>query len=101
MRTLVGIGPAWRGVAYSRSEWLRRTIGVVAGPAATELMQRSPLDARVPEGTRVVSIISPGDRVIPRASAELGEVVELSEPVRHEHLPAQTDAILNALSLRG
>lgn len=101
VRTLVGVGPAWRGVAYSRSEALRRTIGVVAGPGAKELLRRAPLDARVPARTRVVSIVSGGDRIIPRASADLGEVVELAEPVRHEHLPAQTEAILSALRWRG
>lgn len=101
VRTLVGVGPAWRGVAFSRSEILRRAIGAVAGPGAADLLRRVPLDAVSPPGTRVVSIVSSGDRVVARASSVLGEVVELPHPVRHEHLPAQAEAIISALRWRG
>lgn len=100
VRTLVGVGPAWRGVAFSRSEGLRRAVGRVAGPGAVQLLRRTPFEVSEPAGTRVVSLVSSGDRVVPRASSALGEVIELPDPVRHEHLPAQAEAIVSALRWR-
>lgn len=102
VRTLVGIGAAYRGVplGVGRIAVIRhRIIGRIGGPAYRQLMVPAPLAASLPVGTRVVSLVSDADGIVPRTSAELGEVRRL-HGVRHEHLPQQTEAILAALAWR-
>ncbi|MDO5670417.1 MAG: alpha/beta fold hydrolase [Corynebacterium sp.] len=95
VRTLVGVGACFRGLPLPRPA-LRRAIPLVMGRGAGDLMSAEPFPAKIPEGTRVVSLISDADTIVPAWSGELGEVRHLSG-VRHEHLPAQADAILDAL----
>jgi hypothetical protein len=59
-------------------------------------MTAEPFTAELPARTRVVSLVSDADTIVPAASSDLGEVRPLTG-VRHEHLPAQADAILDAL----
>ncbi|MGP6174562.1 alpha/beta fold hydrolase [Corynebacterium sp. A21] len=102
VRTLVGIGAAYRGVprGIGRAAAVRhRIIARVGGPAYHQLMVLAPLAAEVPAGTRVVSLISDADIIVPASSASLGEVRQL-HGVRHEHLPQQSSAILEALAWR-
>lgn len=98
VRTLVGVGPAYRGAPYlKRNRLLPTVLGIVAGPAFPELMNPNP--APVPEvtGTRIVSIISPVDHTVPKQSSLVGEVIELTDPIPHALLPYQTDVILEHL----
>ena len=95
VRTLVGVGACFKGLPLPRRA-LRRAIPLVMGRGAGDLMTATPFDAAVPEGTRVVSLISDADTIVPAWSSELGEVRRL-HGVRHEHLPGQADAILDAL----
>ncbi|AGF73391.1 alpha/beta fold hydrolase [Corynebacterium halotolerans] len=99
VRTLVGLGAAFRGLPPARNRLLGWGIGTVMGVGARELMVPQPLDAVVPEGTRVVSIVSDADRVVPTDSSRLGELVEV-HGVRHEHLPGLAAEITDALGWR-
>ncbi len=99
VRTLVGVGAVFRGLPPARNRLLGWGIKVVMGVGARELMVPEPLDAVEPEGTRVVSLISAADRVVPSDSSRLGEVVEIPD-VRHEHLPGRADEIVAALRWR-
>lgn len=96
VRTLVGLGAAFRGIPYRGPDWLRRAAGVVAGPSLAQLLCAEPWPVEVPAGTRVVSIHSTIDRVVPASSSELGEVIALPG-IRHEHLPQVTHPVLAAL----
>lgn len=103
VRTLVGIGASYRGVPRRDTpgaKLINHALGRVGGPAYRQLMVPAPLTADLPEHTRVVSLVSDGDTIVPPSSAELGEVHRLPG-VRHEHLPQQTGAILRALAWRG
>lgn len=102
VRTLVGIGAAWHGVPLApgrRGRLLRGALGIVGGRAYRQLLLEKPLTAEVPAGTRVVSVVSDADRIVPPHAARLGEVQPLTG-VAHEHLPQQTEAILIALAWR-
>lgn len=102
IRTLVGVGAAWRGVPLApgrRGRVLRGLLGAVGGPAYRQLLLSTPLTAEVPEHTRVVSVVSDADRIVPSATARLGEVHKITG-IHHEHLPQQTGPILNALQWR-
>lgn len=102
VRTLVGIGAAWHGVPLApgrRGRLLRSALGVVGGRAYRQLLLDTPLPTEVPAGTRVVSVVSDADRIVPPHAAQLGEVQPLTG-VAHEHLPQQTEAILTALAWR-
>lgn len=97
VRTLVGVGAAFRGLPAPRNPVVRRGIGTVMGRGALDLLTREPWAAEVPAGTRVVSIISDADRIVPRESSDLGEVVEV-HGVRHEYLPSLAREISAALA---
>lgn len=99
VRTLVGLGAVFRGLSPAPNRVLRWGAGALLGVGARELLVSEPFEATVPGGTRVVSLYSGVDRVVPAESSRLGEVVELSD-VRHEHLPGQAEAILRALAWR-
>lgn len=102
VRTLVGIGAAWRGVPLApgrRGQLMRGVLGVVGGRAYRQLLLAEPLPAELPAGTRVISVVSDADRIVPPQTARLGQVHPLPG-VAHEHLPQQTDAILSALDWR-
>lgn len=102
VRTLVGIGAAWHGVPFApgrRGRLLRAALGIVGGRAYRQLLLEEPLSAEIPSGTRVVSVVSDADRIVPPHAARLGEVHSLTG-VAHEHLPQQTEAILTALDWR-
>ena len=96
VRTLVGVGAAFRGLPLPPNPVVRRGVGVVMGRGAGDLLTAAPFAAVAPEGTRVVSLISDADRVVPSASSELGEVRRL-RGVRHEHLPGLAGDIIDAL----
>lgn len=91
VRTLIGLGAAWRGVPATP---FPRLLKWVAGPAFRQLQTR--FEARVPARTRVVSIISDADTVVPAWSSTLGEVIRLPG-VHHAHLPNQVEVIIKAL----
>lgn len=93
VRTLVGVGACFRGLPLPPRRLVRKAIPLVMGRGASDLMTADPFPADVPEGTRVVSLVSDGDTVVP---ASLGEVRPL-HGVRHEHLPGQATAIIDAL----
>lgn len=102
VRTLVGLGASYRGVPRRDTpgaRLLNQALGRVGGLAYRQLMVPVPLRAELPAHTRVVSLVSDRDTVVPPSSAELGEVHRLPG-VRHEHLPQQTGAILRALAWR-
>ena len=99
MRTLVGVGAAFRGLPLPPNPVVRRGVGIVMGRGAGDLMTATPFEAEVPAGTRVVSLISDADRVVPSASSELGEIVRI-HGVRHEHLPGLAEPIIDALEWR-
>ncbi len=99
VRTLVGLGAVFRGLPPGPNRLLRWGVGVVAGDGARELMVAEPFEATVPQDTRVVSLYSGVDRVVPAGSSRLGEVVELPG-VRHEYLPGEAEAICRALAWR-
>ncbi|QGU05501.1 alpha/beta fold hydrolase [Corynebacterium comes] len=96
VRTLVGVGAAFRGLPPPPNPAVRLGVGIVMGRGADDLMTRVPFEAAAPEGTRVVSLISDADRVVPAASSELGEVRRISG-IRHEHLPGLAADIIAAL----
>lgn len=102
IRTLVGVGAAYRGVPLRqdrRGLLLRTALGVIGGPAYHQMMVKSLLPVALPAKTRVVSVVSDLDRIVPPESAELGEVHRITG-IRHEHLPQQREAILAALDWR-
>ncbi|MGD7001400.1 esterase/lipase family protein [Corynebacterium halotolerans] len=102
VRTLVGVGAAWRGVPLApgrRGRIIRGALGLVGGPAYRQLLLTAPLEATAPYRTRVVSLVSDADRIIPPATASLGEV-RMLRGVAHEHLPQQSAPILEALDWR-
>lgn len=96
VRTLVGVGACFRGLPLPPRRLVRRAVPLVMGRGAGDLMTATPFPAAIPEGTRVVSLVSDGDTIVPAASASLGEVRPL-RGVLHEHLPAQASAIIDAL----
>lgn len=91
VRTLIGLGASWRGVPPTRFPQLLEWI---AGPAFRQLQQR--FEARVPEGTTVVSIVSDSDTVVPAWSSTLGKVITVSG-VHHAHIPNQVETIIAQL----
>lgn len=97
VRTLVGVGAAFRGLPAPRNPVVRRGIGTVMGRGALDLLTREPWAVEVPAGTRVVSIVSDADRIVPRESSGLGEIVEVHS-VRHEYLPSLAGQISAALA---
>lgn len=97
VRTLVGVGAAFRGLPAPRNPVVRRGIGTVMGRGALDLLTREPWAVEVPVGTRVVSIVSDADRIVPRESSGLGEIVEV-RGVRHEYLPSLAGQISAALA---
>lgn len=99
VRTLVGLGAAFRGLPLPANPVVRHGVSIVMGRGAGDLMTRVPFEAVVPEGTRVVSLISDTDWFVPAASSEIGEIHRL-HGTRHEHLPGLADAILTALEWR-
>lgn len=99
VRTLVGLGAAFRGLPLPPNLVVRHGVTIVMGRGAGDLMTRVPFEAVVPEGTRVVSLISDTDWFVPAASSEIGEIHRL-HGTRHEHLPGLADAILTALEWR-
>ena len=96
VRTLVGVGACFRGLPLPPRRAVRAAIPLVMGRGAGDLMTAEPFTAELPARTRVVSLVSDADTIVPAASSDLGEVRPLTG-VRHEHLPAQADAILDAL----
>lgn len=99
VRTLVGLGAAFRGVPYRGRPWLLRAAGAIAGPGVAEVLRPEPWEASAPAGTRVVSIVSSADRVVPVSSADVGELVRI-DGVIHENLPQVTRPVLEALDWR-
>lgn len=102
VRTLVGVGTPYRGVPLGQGglgPLLRAALGVIGGPAYRQMMVESPFPTPLPAKTRVVSVVSDIDRIVPPESAELGEVHRITG-VHHEHLPQQREAILTALDWR-
>ncbi|HZK32462.1 MAG TPA: hypothetical protein VFC72_06080, partial [Corynebacterium sp.] len=79
--------------------WLLRAASLIAGPGAADVLRPEPWEVRAPARTRVVSIVSSADRVVPLSSAELGEVVYISGVI-HENLPQVTGPLLDALDWR-
>ena len=69
-------------------------IAAAAGAAPQALAEAS-----APAGTRVVSIVSSADRVVPVSSARLGKLVRI-DGVIHENLPQVTRPVLEALDWR-
>lgn len=96
VRTLVGLGACYRGVPITYR--FPRLVKLVMGPAYTELTETKNFTLEEPSGTRVVSIVSDADRIVPESSATLGEVVRVSGK-RHEILPQLTPEIMDALDL--
>ncbi|MCS5480672.1 alpha/beta hydrolase [Corynebacterium sp. YIM 101645] len=96
VRTLVGLGAAFRGLPLPPNPVVRRGVSIVMGRGAGDLMTPEPFEAVVPEGTRVVSLISDTDWFVPTASSEIGEVRRL-RGTRHEHLPGLAGDIITAL----
>lgn len=96
VRTLVGVGAAFRGLPLPPNPVVRRGVGLVMGRGADDLMTAVPFAAAVPAGTRVVSLISDADQVVPATSAELGEIRRICG-IRHEHLPGLAGDIIDAL----
>lgn len=88
--TLVGVGACWRGVPNTR---LNRLSSVLGAGYRDATIAREP---QLPIETRVVSVVSDTDRIVPVASASLGEVI-MVHGVLHGHLGNQADAILRAL----
>ncbi|RSZ61587.1 alpha/beta fold hydrolase [Corynebacterium hylobatis] len=96
VRTLVGLGAAFRGLPLPPNPVVRHGVSIVMGRGAGDLMTSVPFEAVVPEGTRVVSLISDTDWFVPAASSEIGEVRRL-RGTRHEHLPGLAGDIITAL----
>jgi pimeloyl-ACP methyl ester carboxylesterase len=96
VRTLVGLGAAFRGLPLPPNPVVRRGVGIVMGRGAGDLLTAVPFDAVIPEGTRVVSLISDTDRIVPATSSDFGEVRRL-RGTRHEHLPGLAGDIIAAL----
>lgn len=99
VRTLVGVGAAFRGLPLPPNPVVRHGVSLVMGRGAGDLLTRVPFEAIVPEGTRVVSLISEVDRVVPAYSSEIGLVRRLPA-TRHEHLPGMAEDIIDALGWR-
>lgn len=102
VRTLVGIGAIYRGVPRGGTlgaKLFHTALGTLGGPAYRQIMVSTPMSAALPQHTRVISLVSDRDSIVPVSSAELGEIRRL-KGVRHEHLPQQTEAILQALAWR-
>lgn len=93
VRHLIGVGACFYGIPHLIR--FPRLTAMILGPAITELSQ--PLSATIPEQTRVTSLISRADTIVPPSSSLLGEVRYLSENIRHEHLPQQVKPIIAAL----
>lgn len=96
VRTLVGVGATFRGLPPLKNIAIRHGIHMFMGRGAIELMVKTPLSAEIPAGTRVVSIISDADRIVPRSSSELGEIIQV-KGIRHEYLPSLARDITQAL----
>lgn len=94
VRTLVGLGACYRGVP--RRPRFPRLTRKLLGSAYVQLTEVARFSDAVPEGTRVVSIVSDADAVVPASSSRLGEVVSV-RGVRHERLPQLGAAIVQAL----
>lgn len=98
VRTLVGLGACYKGVPISYR--FPRLVHWIGGPALTQLTKTTRFVLSEPKGTRVVSIISSADRIVPESSSTLGEIIHI-DGVRHEILPQQTREIMAALGLSG
>lgn len=94
VRTLVGLGACYRGVP--RRPRFPRVTRAVLGAAYVQLTEVRRFSDAVPEGTRVVSIVSDADAVVPASSSSLGEVVAV-RGVRHERMPQLGAVIIQAL----
>lgn len=95
MPTLVGVAACWRGVPRTGLARLSPLLGKGYRDA---LAPREPRQVRLPEHTRVVSVVSDVDATVPVASASLGEVI-MVRGVHHAHMANQADAIMQALRL--
>ncbi|MHA2788750.1 lipase family alpha/beta hydrolase [Corynebacterium sp. S7] len=96
--TIVGLGASWRGVPVTGNPVSRWFQAKVLGESFVDIMRPEPAKAPIPEGVRVVSIISSEDKQVPESSSRLGTVVCLG-PVVHGDLPLHTDAVKWALRM--
>lgn len=97
VRTLVGLAPAYDGLLTALPGWLVLLASLVLGPGIRDIARPHPWDIELPARTRVVSIVSTADRVVKPTA--VGDVVDI-HGVRHEHMPAQTAPIIDALQWR-
>ncbi|RNE49848.1 alpha/beta fold hydrolase [Corynebacterium alimapuense] len=96
IRTVVGLGATFRGLPQPPNPLLRHGIRAVMGRGAVEIMTSTPFPVTVPKETRVVSVVSATDQVVPAASSELGDIISVSD-TRHEYLPSLATEIISAL----
>ncbi|SFG51640.1 lipase family alpha/beta hydrolase [Corynebacterium spheniscorum] len=96
--TLIGLGACWRGVPTMRARWAEWMVRLIGGKAFTQIKQPLPFSPQLPEGVKVVSVVSDADTVVPADSATLGTVVPISG-VSHRKLPGETGLIRRLLDL--
>ncbi|MCK7643398.1 alpha/beta fold hydrolase [Corynebacterium sp. CCM 8835] len=74
VRTLVGLGACFRGQPVAWNPLVRALVTAVTGPSLVQLMCDAEIDAPIPDGLRVISIVSDNDRIVDPASSQVGEV---------------------------
>ncbi|MBI9001092.1 alpha/beta hydrolase [Corynebacterium sp. CCM 9185] len=97
VRTLVGLGACFRGQPVAWNPLVRALVTAVTGPSLVQLMCDAKIDAPIPEGVRVISIISDNDRVVDPSSSRIGEV-RWVEGTSHALLTKHAEEVAQALS---
>lgn len=98
IHTLIGLGACWRGVPTMRARWAEWLVRIIGGKAFSQIKQPLPFSPQLPEGVKVLSVVSDSDTVVPADSAALGTVVPISG-VSHRKLPEETRLIRRLLDL--
>ncbi|PRQ11499.1 hypothetical protein C1Y63_05705 [Corynebacterium sp. 13CS0277] len=94
--TVVGLGAPFKGHPIEGTVLTRFAVRHLFGPAHDQLYAHEHQPRAVPEGLRVVSIISDNDQIVDREVAEFGDVVEVSD-VPHSLLGSLVEEPLVAL----
>ncbi|MCK7638456.1 esterase/lipase family protein [Corynebacterium pygosceleis] len=97
VRTLVGLGACFRGQPVAWNPLVRALVTAVTGPSLVQLMCDAEIDAPIPEGVRVISIISDNDRIVDPSSSRIGEV-RWVEGTSHALLTLHAEEVARALA---
>ena len=96
IRRVVGLGSTFRGLRLRYPKFLNPLVAGVCGDMIPQLRNWGYLEATVPAGVEVVSIVSTSDRIVPATSARLGRVVEVNG-VSHTGMTKLVGPVLEAL----